>query len=621
MKVHPDGTVEAALGSQDLGTGTRTVIAMVLAETFGLPIDAVKVNIGDSSYPQSGPSGGSSTVGGVSSSTRRAAQDALREVFAKVAPALGAAPETLVARGGRVEVAGDPSKSLPWKEAAAKIGAVPISVTNKNPGPGQLTDNGVGGVQMADVSVDVETGIVKINRMVAVQDVGLVINEKLATSQVYGALIMGVSTALYEERVADPVTGRVLNPNMEFYKLASIGDVGEFKVHLMRGPGYDERGVIGMGEPPMVSPVAAIGNAIANAIGVRVTMAPFTPARVLAALADAPRRTRVDARLPVRQPDHDRRRGGAARGGRRQGGGARRRHRPAELDEGRRRASRAPDQPQVDRLDARHRARARTARCASARWRRSTICSRARRPRPTRRCAHAADGIRSPQLRGMGTVGGELLQRPRCWYYRAGFGLLAQRDGRSMVVDGDNRYHAILGTEGPAYFVHASSLAPRADRARRPRHDRRPEGTARGGAARDLPRAVARRRARDDARAGRDPHRDPGAEDHRAIRHLRGAPARVDGLAARRRGGGARDGRRHREDGARRPRARGADAVRGRRRGAAALAGKKLDDATIAAAGEAAVAGAKPLSGNAYKVQLARVATRRALLRAAGREV
>jgi xanthine dehydrogenase YagS FAD-binding subunit len=74
--------------------------------------------------------------------------------------------------------------------------------------------------------------------------------------------------------------------------------------------------------------------------------------------------------------------------------------------------------------------------------------------------AQAADGIRSPQLRAMGTVGGELLQRPRCWYYRAGFGLLAQRDGRSMVIDGDNRYHAVLGTEGPAYFVSASSLAP-----------------------------------------------------------------------------------------------------------------------------------------------------------------
>jgi xanthine dehydrogenase YagR molybdenum-binding subunit len=284
VKVHPDGTVEASIGTQDLGTGTRTVIAMVLAETFGLPVDAVTVKIGDSTLPQSGPSGGSTTVGGVSSSTRKAAQDALREVLAKVAPALGTTPETLVARGGRIEVAGDAAKGLPWKEAAAKIGAVPISVSTKTPQPGNLSANGVGGVQMADVAVDVETGVVKVHRMVAVQDVGLVVNEKLATSQVYGALIMGVSSALYEERVADPVTGRLLNPNMEFYKLAGIGDVGEFKVHLMGGPGHDERGVIGMGEPPVISPLAAIGNAIANAIGVRVPHAPFTPDRVLAAL-------------------------------------------------------------------------------------------------------------------------------------------------------------------------------------------------------------------------------------------------------------------------------------------------------------------------------------------------
>jgi xanthine dehydrogenase YagS FAD-binding subunit len=74
---------------------------------------------------------------------------------------------------------------------------------------------------------------------------------------------------------------------------------------------------------------------------------------------------------------------------------------------------------------------------------------------------HAAAGIRSPQLRAMGTVGGELLQRPRCWYFRRGHGLLAQAaDGSSMVVKGDHRYHAVLGNEGPAKFVQASSLAP-----------------------------------------------------------------------------------------------------------------------------------------------------------------
>jgi xanthine dehydrogenase YagS FAD-binding subunit len=72
----------------------------------------------------------------------------------------------------------------------------------------------------------------------------------------------------------------------------------------------------------------------------------------------------------------------------------------------------------------------------------------------------AAEGVRSPQIRSTGTVGGDLCQRPRCWYYRAGFGLLATYKGKPLVPDGDNRYHAILGNSGPAYFVSPSSLAP-----------------------------------------------------------------------------------------------------------------------------------------------------------------
>ena len=137
---------------------------------------------------------------------------------------------------------------------------------------------------MADVSVDIETGVVKINKIVAVQDCGLVVNLKLAESQVYGALIMGVAYSLYEEKVMDLKTGRMLNPNMEFYKLAGIADIGELVVHMMTGKGYDERGVIGLGEPPVVSPGAVISNAVANAIGVRVSTLPLTPDRVLDAL-------------------------------------------------------------------------------------------------------------------------------------------------------------------------------------------------------------------------------------------------------------------------------------------------------------------------------------------------
>ncbi|HMD30861.1 MAG TPA: molybdopterin cofactor-binding domain-containing protein, partial [Candidatus Acidoferrales bacterium] len=148
--------------------------------------------------------------------------------------------------------------------------------------------SGVGGAQMAEVSVDMETGVVHIEQIVAAQDCGLVLNKTTAESQVFGALIMGVTYALYEEKLMDEQTGRCLNADMEFYKLAGLADVGRFKVHMMTGPGYDERGVIGLGEPPVVSPGAAISNAVANAIGVRVPTIPITPAKVLAALEGAP---------------------------------------------------------------------------------------------------------------------------------------------------------------------------------------------------------------------------------------------------------------------------------------------------------------------------------------------
>ena len=104
--VYPDGLVEAKLGSQDLGTGTITVIAIVLAETFGIPLQWTKVSLGDSRYPASGPSGGSTTVGGVSSSTRRGATDARQQLFERVAPYLEATADELEAKDGSVRVKG-----------------------------------------------------------------------------------------------------------------------------------------------------------------------------------------------------------------------------------------------------------------------------------------------------------------------------------------------------------------------------------------------------------------------------------------------------------------------------------------------------------------------------------
>jgi len=288
LTIHPDGSVEIKMGTQDLGTGTRTCILIVAADTLGIPMDQIKLLIGDSSYPVSGGSGGSTTIGGVSSSTRRAAVDARDALFAKVAPALNVQPDQLESVSGSVRVKGNSSQSLSWKEACSKLGAMPLTVRGKNPDrskPPDLTNSGVGGVQMAEVQVDTETGIVEVKKMVAVQDCGLVVDVKTAESQVYGALIMGVSYALFEEKIMDPVTGRMLNPNLEFYRLAGLNDIPELVVHMMTGKGYDERGVIGLGEPPVVSPGAAISNAVANALGVRVPFIPLTPDRVLEALS------------------------------------------------------------------------------------------------------------------------------------------------------------------------------------------------------------------------------------------------------------------------------------------------------------------------------------------------
>ena len=288
VTINADGSVEAKIGTQDLGVGTRTCVGIVVAETLGLPLESIKVQIGKNDYPRSGGSGGSTTIGGISVSSRAAATEALNALLAAVAGRLGTGADNLEAVGGSIRQIDKPDNKIAWKDACGALGPNPITKRGVNkPGESEqakLISQGVGGAQIADVSVDIETGIVTINEMVAVQDCGLIIDLKLAESQVYGALIMGITYSLFEETVYDSKTGRMLNADMEFYRLAGIKDVGKLKVHMMTGKGYDDRGVIGLGEPPVISPGAAIANAVANAVGVRVPYLPLTPDRVIDAL-------------------------------------------------------------------------------------------------------------------------------------------------------------------------------------------------------------------------------------------------------------------------------------------------------------------------------------------------
>jgi xanthine dehydrogenase YagR molybdenum-binding subunit len=145
-----------------------------------------------------------------------------------------------------------------------------------------LSASGTSGVQFAEVEVDIETGVTKVTRMLCVQDCGLIVDPLTAESQCLGGIVMGINWALYEDRILDRNTGQMVNPNMEWYRLAGMSDIPPIDVVLVN---QADRGVIGIGEPPTVSTAAAIGNAVNNAIGLRVRSLPITPNRILDAIA------------------------------------------------------------------------------------------------------------------------------------------------------------------------------------------------------------------------------------------------------------------------------------------------------------------------------------------------
>jgi xanthine dehydrogenase YagR molybdenum-binding subunit len=262
-QINPDGSVEFRLGVQDIGTGTKTVIAVVAAEMLGLKPEQITVKVGDTNFPPGPASGGSTTCASISPAVYDLCDKALQQ---------------LQTQSGIADARGDN-----WFAACKKLGVTPL-VVHGNWIDG-LSNRPAYGVQFAEVTVDTETGLVTVKRVVGVHDCGLIVNHLTIESQINGGIIMGMGYALYEERVMDDLSGVVLNPNFETYKLSGIGDVPEIEIVLINMP---ERGVIGIGEPATVPTAAAIANAVFNAIGARVGSLPITPAKVLAALGKVP---------------------------------------------------------------------------------------------------------------------------------------------------------------------------------------------------------------------------------------------------------------------------------------------------------------------------------------------
>ncbi len=296
VRVMRNGTVEVLSSVQDIGTGIGTVLAQVVAETLGLNPEDITVRIGDTDFPAGPPSYGSRTTASITPPARNAAWRVLQTLFREAALVLNAAPEDLIARDGRILARDAPSRSITFAEAAALLREDRISAVaarsddyggfrRRMGDEAALAQQDLGGVQFAEVAVDTETGIVHVERIVAVQDCGRPINPLLAESQVHGGVLMGLSYALFENRILDQHTGRMVNPNLEQYKIAGPSDTPAIDVVLLENyQGQSATDAYGIAEPSNIATAPAIANAIYNAIGVRLRALPMTPAAILAAL-------------------------------------------------------------------------------------------------------------------------------------------------------------------------------------------------------------------------------------------------------------------------------------------------------------------------------------------------
>ncbi|MGZ5381409.1 MAG: xanthine dehydrogenase family protein molybdopterin-binding subunit, partial [Thermoanaerobaculia bacterium] len=281
VRVHKDGAVEVENGVQEIGGGIRTAVGLVTAEELGLPVEAVSVHIGNSKYPYGPASGGSTTTASLIPAVRAAAFHAARKLAEIAAPLLGAKPEDVTLEGGAFLANG---KRADWAKVCARMSGESILATGDRAPDFDGTDPRLFGAQFADVVVDVETGVVRVEKVAAAHSCGLAVWKTGVESQIRGGVLQGVSYALFEERVIDLPTGRFMNPNIEQYKILGAKDVPEVvTIVLDLFAGKNNAHVRGIGEPAVVPTAAAIANAVSHALGSRITDLPITPARILAA--------------------------------------------------------------------------------------------------------------------------------------------------------------------------------------------------------------------------------------------------------------------------------------------------------------------------------------------------
>jgi xanthine dehydrogenase YagR molybdenum-binding subunit len=281
-----DGGLEIECAASDIGTGTRTILAQIAAQSFGMALGQVTVRLGDSRLPFAPVEGGSWTAASAGAAVDGACQAVRRTLFRHArrignSPLAGATFEEVEVKAGRIARRDDPARGLAIAEVMEAADLTSIEEKNTAlPDVLQMmkyASHSYSAV-FAEVRVDHELGVVRVTRVVCATAAGRILNPATARSQILGGVVMGIGMALHEEGMTDHRLGRLMNHNLAEYHLPAHADVQGIEVIFVDDP--DPRasplGVKGLGEIGIVGTAAAVANAIFHATGKRVRDFPIT---------------------------------------------------------------------------------------------------------------------------------------------------------------------------------------------------------------------------------------------------------------------------------------------------------------------------------------------------------
>jgi xanthine dehydrogenase YagR molybdenum-binding subunit len=292
VRLLPGGRMFVGSGTQDLGTGTYTIMAQQAASGLGIDPTMVEVKLGDSTLPKAPVSGGSQS----SASVLPAIDDATTQLKLKLADLAIADPQSplhglktldIEAKGGKLVNKNDPTKTDSLTDLIARNGNKPVEAMGSAE-PAESKDSMSSqswGAVFAEVAVDKDTHMVKVRRVVATYDIGTLLNEKTGMNQLMGGVVWGISFALYEQTHIDPVYGRVVNESLAEYHVPVNADIGVMDITVLGIPDvkFNPVGSRGIGEIGNTGAAAAVANAIYNATGIRVREYPITSDKLMRA--------------------------------------------------------------------------------------------------------------------------------------------------------------------------------------------------------------------------------------------------------------------------------------------------------------------------------------------------